>query len=149
VEHYAGDEDNGEMGAWYVLSALGLFEPAPGTDYGYALGSPLFRRVAIWRGVARGSSDTPTLLIESRKAGTLAVRHVQRVLLDGAEIGTLSHQVTLRRRSILPVGIESNRIESAFHTCQCCGTKRRCVVLLCLAAIYAVTSLSSGSAERP
>jgi hypothetical protein len=77
------------------------------------------------------------------------VRHVQRVLLDGAEIGTLSHQVTLRRRSILPVGIESNRIESAFHTCQCCGTKRRCVVLLCLAAIYAVTSLSSGSAERP
>ena len=34
VDFYAGDEDNGEMGAWYVLTALGLFEPAPGTDYG-------------------------------------------------------------------------------------------------------------------
>ncbi|CAE7249918.1 unnamed protein product [Symbiodinium natans] len=24
---YAGDEDNGEMGSWYVLSALGLYDP--------------------------------------------------------------------------------------------------------------------------
>lgn len=91
TEHYAGDEDNGEMGAWYVLTALGLFEPAPGTLNGYALGSPLFRRVAIWRGLdgdrARQGGSTPTLTIESRRAGTLAVRHVARVLLDGADVG--------------------------------------------------------------
>ena len=29
-DFYSGDEDNGEMGAWYVLAALGLYEPAPG-----------------------------------------------------------------------------------------------------------------------
>ena len=26
VDFYAGDEDNGEMGAWFVLAALGLFQ---------------------------------------------------------------------------------------------------------------------------
>merc|ERR1712032_731295 len=43
VDYFAGDEDNGEMGAWFVLAALGLFEVAPGTHQGYTLGSPLFR----------------------------------------------------------------------------------------------------------
>lgn len=45
-EMYPGDEDNGEMGAWYVLSALGLYqlEPAGAT---YVLGSPLFENVTV------------------------------------------------------------------------------------------------------
>jgi putative alpha-1,2-mannosidase len=30
MDFYAGDEDNGEMGSWYVLSALGLYSVAPG-----------------------------------------------------------------------------------------------------------------------
>ena len=29
VDFYAGDEDNGEMGAWFVLAALGLFSVSP------------------------------------------------------------------------------------------------------------------------
>lgn len=36
-----GDEDNGEMSAWYVLSALGLYPLCPGHP-SYVLGSPLF-----------------------------------------------------------------------------------------------------------
>lgn len=48
-DFYAGDEDNGEMGAWFVLSALGLFAAAPGTSDSYVLGSPLFKHVAIQR----------------------------------------------------------------------------------------------------
>ena len=40
---FSGDEDNGEMGAWYVLSALGLFAAAVGTTEDYVLGAvPLF-----------------------------------------------------------------------------------------------------------
>jgi len=36
-----GDEDNGEMSAWYILSALGLYPLCPGHP-SYVLGSPLF-----------------------------------------------------------------------------------------------------------
>ena len=38
---YLGDEDNGEMSAWYVFSALGFYPASPGHDE-YAIGSPLF-----------------------------------------------------------------------------------------------------------
>ena len=41
-----GDEDNGEMCAWYVLSALGLFPLTPGRAE-WTLGSPLFRRATV------------------------------------------------------------------------------------------------------
>ena len=47
VDFYAGDEDNGEMGAWFVLSALGLYSIAPGASDKYVLGSPIFKHVAI------------------------------------------------------------------------------------------------------
>ena len=46
VDFYAGDEDNGEMGAWFVLAALGLFSVSPGSE-DYVLGGPLFDRVTI------------------------------------------------------------------------------------------------------
>ncbi len=44
--HLAGDEDNGEMCAWYVLSALGLFPLTPG-HASWTLGSPRFKRATI------------------------------------------------------------------------------------------------------
>lgn len=47
-DFYAGDEDNGEQGAWYVLSALGLFSTTPGTP-DYVLGSPIFPHVRLAR----------------------------------------------------------------------------------------------------
>lgn len=47
-DFYAGDEDNGEQGAWFVLSALGLFSVTPGTP-DYVLSSPLFQHVRIVR----------------------------------------------------------------------------------------------------
>lgn len=61
-DFYAGDEDNGEQGAWFVLSALGLFSLAPGsTDY--VAGSPLFKHVVITRQskdtISQGSYHAP------------------------------------------------------------------------------------------
>jgi predicted alpha-1,2-mannosidase len=41
-----GDEDNGEMSAWYIWSALGLYPLCPG-DPAYVLGSPLFPEVLL------------------------------------------------------------------------------------------------------
>lgn len=39
---YCGDEDNGQMSAWYVFSALGFYPLCPTTNE-YVFGSPLFQ----------------------------------------------------------------------------------------------------------
>jgi predicted alpha-1,2-mannosidase len=41
-----GNEDCGQMSAWYVLSAMGFYPVTPGTDQ-YITGSPIFDRVTI------------------------------------------------------------------------------------------------------
>lgn len=43
---YIGDEDNGEMSAWYVLSALGIYPVNMGSGE-YAIGSPLFQKATV------------------------------------------------------------------------------------------------------
>ena len=43
---YLGDEDNGQMSAWYLFSALGFYPASVGRPE-YALGSPLFARAAL------------------------------------------------------------------------------------------------------
>ncbi|SEA45899.1 alpha-1,2-mannosidase, putative [Arachidicoccus rhizosphaerae] len=45
-EGYPGDEDQGQMSAWYVLNALGLYSVCPGTSQ-YVIGSPLFDKATI------------------------------------------------------------------------------------------------------
>jgi len=43
---YPGDEDQGQMSSWYVLSAAGFYSVCPGTDQ-YVIGSPLFPKMTI------------------------------------------------------------------------------------------------------
>jgi len=43
---YLGDEDNGEMSAWYVLSAMGLY-PQNMARGEYVIGSPLFSKMTV------------------------------------------------------------------------------------------------------
>ncbi|PST82022.1 alpha-mannosidase [Pedobacter yulinensis] len=43
---FPGDEDQGQMSSWYVLSALGLYSVSPGTDQ-YVIGSPVFQKASI------------------------------------------------------------------------------------------------------
>lgn len=43
---YPGDEDEGEMSAWYVMNALGFYSTAPGFGE-YVMGSPLFDTVTL------------------------------------------------------------------------------------------------------
>ncbi|MEV0893524.1 GH92 family glycosyl hydrolase [Promicromonospora sp. NPDC050262] len=45
---YHGDEDNGEMSAWYVLAALGLYPLEIGSPR-WAVTSPLFERAVVHR----------------------------------------------------------------------------------------------------
>ena len=42
----SGNEDAGQMSAWYVMSAMGFYATTPGMDY-YVIGSPLFPKVTI------------------------------------------------------------------------------------------------------
>lgn len=43
---YPGDEDNGQMSAWYVFSALGFYPVTSGASQ-YVIGSPLFRHAEL------------------------------------------------------------------------------------------------------
>lgn len=73
---YHGDEDNGEMSAWYVLSALGLY-PVAGTDR-WAVGTPLFPRAVVHH-------PAGDLVIEAPGCGR-ATPYVRGVAVDGREV---------------------------------------------------------------
>ncbi|HMQ08942.1 MAG TPA: GH92 family glycosyl hydrolase [Saprospiraceae bacterium] len=49
MDAWPGDEDQGQMGAWFVMSAMGLFEMNGGTatEPWYEIGSPIFDKVKI------------------------------------------------------------------------------------------------------
>jgi predicted alpha-1,2-mannosidase len=46
VNGICGNDDVGQMSAWYVISALGFYPMCPGSNY-YVIGSPLFERARI------------------------------------------------------------------------------------------------------
>jgi len=70
---YPGNDDVGQMSAWYVFGALGLYPAIPGTDV-LVLGSPLFREARVQ--LAGG-----TLRIIGRNAGR-GRAYVRRVTID-------------------------------------------------------------------
>ena len=86
---YLGDEDQGQMSAWFVMSALGLFQTDGGTamEPVYEIGSPLFERVVIDLGGRYGRGKTFThrggehFLREQVRAVGHAERQAARQLL--------------------------------------------------------------------
>ncbi|MBU8872045.1 MAG: GH92 family glycosyl hydrolase [Gemmatimonadales bacterium] len=76
-----GNDDAGQMSAWYVFSALGFYPVCPGSDR-YALGSPLVERAVIE--LAKGK----TLEIRVENQGAANV-YVQKVEVNGEGIDRL------------------------------------------------------------
>ena len=72
----AGNEDCGQMSAWYVFSALGFYPVAPGSDE-YVLGTPLLPRAVIHLPAGR----TFTVVAEGLSEKNL---YVQSARLNGA-----------------------------------------------------------------
>jgi predicted alpha-1,2-mannosidase len=70
-----GNDDAGQMSAWYVLSAMGFYPLCPGTPT-YALGSPIFSRVVIHQ----SNGKDFTVVAPKTSAEN---RYVQAVFLDG------------------------------------------------------------------
>ena len=83
---YCGDEDNGQMSAWYVMSALGFYPVTPG-HASYVLGSPLFKKVTI------SLSNGNTLIIDAPENNEENI-YIERVELNGSkyENNWISHQ---------------------------------------------------------
>ncbi|MCG2462843.1 GH92 family glycosyl hydrolase [Flavobacteriaceae bacterium F89] len=84
---YPGDEDQGQMSAWYVMSALGLFQMDGGAsvDPNYELGSPRFERVTIHlSGKYYGGK---TFVIEAKDA-SLENKYIHSAILNGKELDT-------------------------------------------------------------
>jgi predicted alpha-1,2-mannosidase len=75
-DSFAGDEDTGSMAAWYVLSALGIYQVCPGVPE-YTFGSPLFQRATVHL------AKNKTLVVEAPKNSPVNV-YVQSVRFNGA-----------------------------------------------------------------
>ncbi|MEE2833265.1 MAG: GH92 family glycosyl hydrolase [Candidatus Latescibacterota bacterium] len=81
ADGFAGDEDNGEMTAWYIFSALGLYPLCPGHSI-YALGAPLFEKATIQ---PRGGE---AFVIEGR-GNRGSTSYAQQIELDGRPLSRL------------------------------------------------------------
>jgi len=46
LEGFPGDEDNGSMASWYILSSIGIYPFCPGTPY-YLFTSPAFSKIVL------------------------------------------------------------------------------------------------------
>jgi predicted alpha-1,2-mannosidase len=74
---YIGDEDNGEMSAWYVFSALGFYPVRMGSDE-FAIGSPLFDEVTV------NLEGGKTLTVKANNNSKENV-YIQSMKLNGAD----------------------------------------------------------------
>ncbi len=86
-----GNEDCGQMSAWYVLSALGFYPVCPGRPE-YAIGTPLFPEATI-----RADGAHP-FVIRANSAGP----YVQGATLDGSPLGapSIDHAAIVRGGSL-------------------------------------------------
>ena len=76
---YCGDEDNGEMSAWYVLSALGIYPVSMGNPE-FAIGSPLFDKATIHLDGKTDAAHTFTITANNNSRENV---YVQSVKLNG------------------------------------------------------------------
>ena len=80
---FPGDEDNGSMGAWHILNALGLYPLSPASG-DYVLGSPLFGSVSI---AIDGAAQPLTISTIGQCPNCV---YVQKVTWNGAPVTGIS-----------------------------------------------------------
>jgi predicted alpha-1,2-mannosidase len=79
VEGLVGNEDVGQMSAWYVLAAAGLHPVCPG-DNRYEITSPVFRKIAIRLDPAYASGERFTILAYNNSPENI---YIQSATLNG------------------------------------------------------------------
>lgn len=73
-----GNDDCGQMSAWFLFSALGFYPVAPGSDH-YALGSPAIKTAVL------KSENGKTLTIEANNQSDKNV-YVEKVVVNGQNL---------------------------------------------------------------
>jgi predicted alpha-1,2-mannosidase len=99
----AGNEDVGQMSAWYVLSALGFY-PVDPVSGNYILGSPLFERATLNLGNGRN------LIVDVRRSDP-AHAYIQAFTLNGRpqRRAWFNHsEIAQGGRIVLKMGAEPN-----------------------------------------
>ena len=80
----SGNEDCGQMSAWYLLSSIGIYPVCPGSPV-YSLGRPLFDEAVI------NLSENKTFTVRALNNST-ENKYVQMVKLNGNEVD--SYEIT-------------------------------------------------------
>lgn len=78
VDGLGGNDDFGQMSAWYLFSAMGFYPVAPGSTT-YALGSPVIQTAKL------NLENGKTFTISAKNQGEKNV-YVKKVLLNGVEL---------------------------------------------------------------
>lgn len=89
----SGNDDSGQMSAWYIFSALGFYPVCPGTPY-YVLGSPSFKKAVIH--MATGKDFT--IVAENASEQNI---YIQSVKLNGKPY----HLTYLHHKDIMNGGV--------------------------------------------
>lgn len=84
---FGQDEDQGQLGAWYVMAGIGLFDVGGFTSINPSLGigSPLFDRVVIHLNKKYFPGDTFTIETKNNSAQN---KYVQQMQLNGKKLST-------------------------------------------------------------
>lgn len=85
---YGQDEDQGQLGAWYVMSSIGLFDVKGLTDVNpsFQIGSPLFDKVTIRK---LGKKRNKSFVIDVKNNSKTNI-YLQEVKLNEANLDQLS-----------------------------------------------------------
>lgn len=84
---YLGDEDQGQMSAWLVMAAMGLFQTDGGcrVDPVYEISGPVFREIEIDLGHRYGRGDKFVIRAEQLSRKNIYIR---RATLNGRELSS-------------------------------------------------------------
>ena len=82
----SGNEDCGQMSAWYVLNAMGFYQVCPGKPV-YSIGRPLFDEAAI----RLQNGNTFTIIAHNNSRDN---KYVRKIILNGEELAApfFNHQ---------------------------------------------------------
>ena len=114
---YLGDEDQGQMSAWFVMAALGLFQTDGGCSVEpvYEIASPLFEKAVINLGERFGRGKT--FVIEAEGVSRVN-KYVQSAVLNGKTLSSFKFpaQELLKGGSLkLVMGPEPNKTWGISH----------------------------------
>src|SRR5699024_10516931 len=82
---WLGDEDEGQMGAWFVMSAMGLFEMRGGAAVKpvYEIGSPIFKKIIIHLNQKYYSGKKFVIVAKNVSKEN---KYIQSAMLDGTPL---------------------------------------------------------------